>query len=46
MAQRNLCLVFGPTVVRKPNNEENSSLVTDMNFTYIIIETLMNNVRL
>ena len=44
MAQRNLCIVFGPTLVRKSHSEENTTLVADMNHTYTVIELLMNNV--
>jgi hypothetical protein len=45
MTKRNLCIVFGPTLVRMGTNEENATLVTDMNHTYTVIETLMNNVN-
>ena len=41
MTQRNLAIVFGPTVVRK---EDSTGLVSDMNATYTIMELLMNNV--
>lgn len=42
MNQHNLCIVFGPTVVRK---EENDSLVSDMNAAISIVQLMMNNVR-
>ena len=44
MAKRNLCIVFGPTLVRMAHSEENTTLVADMNQTYTVIEVLMNNV--
>lgn len=45
MALRNLCLVFGPTIVRKAISEENNTLVADMNYTYTVVEFLMKKVR-
>lgn len=44
MALRNLCIVFGPTIVRKATTEDHNSLVADMNHTYTIIELLMKKV--
>lgn len=45
MALRNLCLVFGPTIVRKASSEENNTLVADMNHTYTVVELLMKKVK-
>ena len=45
MALRNLCLVFGPTIVRKAISEENNTLVADMNHTYTVVEFLLKKVQ-
>ena len=44
MARRNLCVVFGPTIVCKPIGDEDGSLVNEMNATFNVLELLMGRV--
>ena len=46
MARRNLCMVFGPTLISKPIGEDDGSLVNDMQPTFNVIETFMNLVSI
>lgn len=44
MDMRNLCLMFGPTIISKPAGDADGNLVSDMNATYPVIELLMTHV--